>query len=80
MDLEDSAEALERLLTDRETYDSAGRGNGILEFTGPESVAFGDVADLLSRPARHVRDYVARTASAGSWDTAAQPGEFGKLG
>ena len=55
VDLDDSAEALESLLTDPETYAAAARGNAILEFTGPQSLTFGEAAGLLtSRLGRRV--------------------------
>lgn len=49
VDLDDSVEALARLLTEPAPYHSATRRHsGVLEFTGPESLTFGEVAGLLS--------------------------------
>ena len=49
VDLDDSVEALTRLLTEPETYLAATRRHsGLLEFTGPEALTFGAVAGLLS--------------------------------
>ena len=58
VDLEDSAEALATLLTDDAAYQAAVEGSAAaLEFTGPESLTFGQVAGLLSahlgRTVRH---------------------------
>ncbi|MET4060161.1 uncharacterized protein YbjT (DUF2867 family) [Arthrobacter sp. UYP6] len=71
VDLEDSVEALACLLTDAEAYQAAAAG--ILEFTGPDSVTFGEVASALSavlgRTVEHVpttpEDFIAGAADSG---------------
>ncbi|MCC3282083.1 NmrA family transcriptional regulator [Arthrobacter caoxuetaonis] len=71
VDLEDSAEALAHLLTEADAYREV--ASGILEFTGPDSVTFDDVAAALSaalgRTVEHApttpEDFIAGAADAG---------------